>query len=127
MSLKSGGAMRIAIGISVALCIVLLDVGLVAAQPFHITFRREPDELSSLVLAGELANDGGRDVLDVWVGAEALNAEGKVVARGLVFVTATLRGRSSTPFTVKLPRVPEARAFRVAVSSFRYLHATESP
>ena len=119
--------MRTAIGLCVALCIVLLDVGLVAAQPFHITVRREPDEPSSLVLAGDLANEGGRDVVDVWVTAEAMNAEGKVVARGLVFVTPMLRGRSSTPFTVKLPRVQEARAFRAAVSSFRYLHATESP
>lgn len=119
--------MRTALGIGVALCLVLLDVGLVAAQPFHITVRREPDEPSSLVLAGELANNGGRDVVDVWVTAEALNAEGKVVARGLVFATAMLRARSSTPFTVKLPRAPDARAFRAAVSSFRYLHATESP
>lgn len=119
--------MRAALGISVALCIVLLGVGLAAAQPFRITFRREPDEPSALVLAGDLANDGGRDVVDVWVTAEAMNAEGKVVARGLAFVTAMLRGRSSTPFTVKLMRVPEAQAFRVAVSSFRYLYAIEAP
>jgi len=118
--------MRSAIGIGVALCIVVLNVGLAAAQPFRITFRREPDEPTSLVLAGALANDGGRDVVDVWVAAEAMNAQGKVVARGLVFVTSMLRARGSTPFTVKLPLVQEAQAFRVVVSSFRYL-TPESP
>jgi hypothetical protein len=66
-------------------------------------------------------------VVDVWVAAEALNARGRVVGRGLAFVTSQLPGRASTAFTVKLPRAEEAHSFRVFVSSFRYLFGTESP
>ena len=47
-----------------AMCLVLLDVGLATAQPFRITFRRERDEPSSIVLVGELFNDGLRDVVE---------------------------------------------------------------
>jgi hypothetical protein len=53
---------------------------------------------------GEVFNDGLRDVVDVWVTADAFNAEGKVVGRGLAFVTSFLPGRgTTTTFTVKLP------------------------
>jgi len=119
--------MRTRLGLVVGLCLVLLDVGLAAAQPFHITFRRGPDEPLSLVLAGDLTNDGGRDAVEVWVAAEAMNAQGKIVGRGLAFVTWMLRAHSSASFTVKLPRADDARAFRVTVSSFRYMSPPESP
>jgi hypothetical protein len=111
-----------------AMCLVLLDVGLATAQPFRITFRRERDEPSSIVLMGELFNDGLRDVVDVWVTADAFNAEGKVVGRGLAFVTSFLPGRgTTTPFTVKLPRAEEAHSFRLVVSSFRHASGAQSP
>jgi hypothetical protein len=109
------------------MCLVLLGVGLATAQPFRITFRRERDEPSSIVLMGEVFNDGLRDVVDVWVTADALNAEGKVVGRGLAFVTSLLPGRGTTTFAVKLPRVEEARSFRIGVSSFRYASGVQSP
>ena len=95
--------------------------------PFRLTFRRERDEPSSIVLAGELFNDGARDVVDVWVTAEGLSVGGRVVARGIGFVHSLIPGRGSTTFTVKLPRVEEVRSFRVFVSSFRYGLGTESP
>jgi hypothetical protein len=66
-------------------------------------------------------------VVDVWVTAEALSAEGHVVAMGIAFVGSQLRGGGSTPFTVKLPRAEQAKSFRVAVSSFRYLVGAQSP
>src|SRR6266852_5009204 len=78
-----GDRVRIPVGIIVTMCLVLLGVGLATAQPFRITFQRERDEPSSIVLMGEVFNDGLRDVVDVWVTADALNAEGKVVGRGV--------------------------------------------
>lgn len=108
--------------------LVLLSGGPGAAQEqFRISFERQPDEPTSLVLAGTLSNAGSRDVVDVWVGAEALNAEGRVVGRGLVFVSPLLRSRANTKFAVKLPRVEQVQSFRVFVSSFRYLVGAESP
>jgi hypothetical protein len=108
--------------------LVLLSGGPGAAQEqFRLTFHRQADEPTSLVLAGTLSNEGSRDVVDVWVGAEALNARGRVVGRGLAFVSPLLRSRADTKFTVKLPRVEQAESFRVFVSSFRYLTGAESP
>jgi len=108
--------------------LVLLSGGPSAAQEqFRISFQRQPDEPTSLVLAGTLFNEGSRDVVDVWVGAEALNAGGRVVGRGLAFVGPLLRGRADTKFVVKLPRVEQVQSFRMSVSSFRYLVRAESP
>ena len=76
---------------------------------------------------GEVSSDGLRDVVDVWVTADALNAEGKVVGRGIAFVTSFLPGRGTTTFTVKLPRAEEAHSFRLVVSSFRYASGAQSP
>ena len=119
--------MRIPVALILALCLALLGVGLATAEPFRITFQRERDEPSSIVLMGEVFNDGVRDVVDVWITADARNAEGKVVGRGMAFVASFLRGRGTTTFTVKLPRVEQAQSFRLAVSSFRYASAEQSP
>lgn len=119
--------MRTPVGIILAMCLVLLGEGLAIAQPFRITFRRDHDEPSSIVLMGEVSNDGLRDLVDVWVTADALNAGGQVVGRGMAFVTSFLPERGTTTFRVKLPRVDEARSFRLAVSSFRYASGTQSP
>lgn len=119
--------MRTHVGIILAVCLVLLDVGLATAQPFRIAFQRAGDEPSSIVLMGEVFNDGLRDVVAVWVTADALNAGDRVVGRGIGFVTSFLPGRGHTTFTVKLPRVEEARSFRLVVSSFRYASGEQSP
>jgi len=109
------------------MCLVLLGVELATAQPFRITFQRARDEPSSIVLMGEVFNDGLRDVVDVWVTADARNAEGKVVGRGVASVASFLRGRGTTPFTVKLPRAEQAHSFNLVVSSFRYASGEQSP
>jgi hypothetical protein len=103
-------------------------VGLATVQPFRIAFRRERDEPTSIVLRGEVFNDEIRDVVDVWVTAEAMSAGDQVVGRGMIaFVTSFLPGRGSTPFTVRLPRAEEIRSFRLSVSSFRYAAGVQSP
>jgi hypothetical protein len=124
---EAGDRVTIAVAIILSICLELLGVGLAAAQPFRMTFQREPDEPSSIVLRGEVSNDGLRDVVDVWVAADAQNAEGKVVGRGMAFVASVLRGRATTTFTVKLPRVAQAQSFRLAVASFRYASGEQSP
>lgn len=119
--------MKLLVAIVLTATLVLLSGGPGAAQELRLTFERQPDEPTSLVLAGTLSNESPRDVVDVWVGAEALNARGRVVGRGLAFVSPLLRGRAATKFTVKLPRVEQVQSFRVFVSSFRYLAGQESP
>ena len=105
----------------------LLAARLAIAQPFRITFQRERDEATSIVLKGEVFNEGGRDLVDVWITADALDAEGRAVGHGLAFVASVMPGPGRMSFTVKLPRVEGARSFRLAVSSYRYLSTMQSP
>jgi len=108
----------------------LVCVGLAAAQePFRIAFHREPDEPSSIVLAGAVVNDAPRDVVDVWVSAEAEDASSRVVARSMAYVSSFLPEGGTTTFTIKFLPAEGACSFRLAVSSFRYASApgVESP
>jgi hypothetical protein len=107
--------------------LVLLSGSGTAQEQFRISFQRQPDEPTSLVVGGTLTNQGARDVVDVWVTAEALDAGGRVVGRGVAFVSPLLRSRAETKFTVKLPRVEQVHSFRLSVSSFRYMTGPESP
>jgi hypothetical protein len=119
--------MRLLAAVALTAILVLLGSGPCAAQELRLTYERQPDEPTSLVLAGTLSNEGSRDVVDVWVSAEALNAAGRVVGRGLASVSPMLRARAATKFVVKLPRVEQVHTFRVFVSSIRYLGGAESP
>jgi len=113
-----------------ATLLVLVGVGLAAAQePFRIAFHREPDEPSSIVLTGEVVNNGPRDVVDVWVSAEAEDARSRVVARGMAYVSSFLPEGGTKTFTIKLLPAESACSFRLSVSSFRYASASrvESP
>lgn len=112
---------KLVLQLGLAILLVLVGVGLAAAQqPFRITFHREPDEPSSIVLAGEVVNDGARDVVDVWVSAEAEDARRRVVARSMAYISSFLPERGTATFTIKLLPAEDARAFRITVSSFRY-------
>jgi len=113
-----------------ATLLVMVGVGLAAAQePFRIAFHRAPDEPSSIVLAGAVINDGPRDVVDVWVSAEAEDARSRVVARSMAYVSSFLPEGGTTTFTIKFLPAEGACSFRLAVSSFRYASApgVESP
>jgi len=115
-------------GIVLVALLGLVGVGLAGAQQtFRITFHRGRDETSSVVLVGEVVNDGPRDVVDVWVTAQAEHAGNQIVGRGMAYVTSFLPGRGTTAFVVKLPRAEDARSFQLVVSSFRYAYAAQSP
>lgn len=118
---------RTHVPIILAACLLLLDAGRATAQPFRIVFERTNDDPSSIVLVGRVFNDGFRNVVDVWVTADALNADGKAVSRGVAFVTSFLPGHSAAMFTIKLVRAEQAESFRLAVSSFRYASGVQSP
>jgi hypothetical protein len=94
---------------------------------FRITYTPRPPEASSVVLDGRVFNDADRDVLDVWVKAEAVNASGKVLATGLGFVGPSIRGHGSAAFAAKVPFVEGTQTFRLAVNSYRESAAFQSP
>ena len=121
--------MRSLIGASLVGALVLIAGITDAAQSqFRITYHRQRDEPSSIVLAGTVFNDETRDVVDVWLTAEALNPAGTVVATGLAFVAGRIYRHDSVSFVVKIPRVEDVHEFRLTVTNFRYgSFRTESP
>ena len=114
-----------AIAIGVLLVLLALQAG--ATGQFRISYRMGPREPTSAVLVGTVFNDSPRDVVDVWVTAEALNASGTVVATGIAFVAGLLPGRDSVPFVAKVPAVEGVSMFRIEVTSFRYWALPQSP
>jgi len=79
------------------------------------------------IVDGRVFNESLRDALDVSVTVEALDGSKKVVASGIAFVSSLIPPRGSAPFSAKVPRVPTANSFRVAISSYRFGLKSESP
>jgi len=103
----------------VAALVVAALPSLQAQEAFRVTFevdRTNPDQTQ---VAGIVYNDSLQDMFDVSVTAEALDARGKVVARGITYVTSRVPGRGSVAFLAKVPSVPNAVRYRASVSSYR--------
>jgi hypothetical protein len=106
--------------LTVALALALLLAGAAAGQGnFRITYNveRTPQQLRVI---GWVSNDAAFDALDVYVTAEALDATGKVVARGIAFVAAQIPSRGTAGFSAPVPAAGKTVSrVRVGVSSFR--------
>jgi hypothetical protein len=90
-----------------------------AFDPFQITYTVERGGAGPVRVTGRLLNDGGQDIFDVYVTAEALDGGGKVLGRGLVFVSGLIPPRGVVPFAISIPAAQNAASFRVRVSNFR--------
>lgn len=94
--------------------------GLARAQdPFQLNFSVDRSGTGPVKLTGRVLNEGSMDVFDVYVTAEALDAAGKVLGRGIAFVSASIAPRATVPFVISIPAAQTAATFRVRVSSFR--------
>jgi hypothetical protein len=103
----------------VAALLVAALPSLHAQDAFRVTFdvdRTNPDQTQ---VTGVVHNESLQDMLEVSVTAEALDARGKVVARGITYVTSRIPGRASASFVAKVPTVPTAVRYRALVSSYR--------
>lgn len=89
------------------------------AQDFRVTFEVDRSNPSQIRLNGAVVNEGRNDVLDVYVTAEALDNAGKIVARGITFVSPSIPSRGRATFVASVPAVPGAVRYRVSVTSFR--------
>jgi hypothetical protein len=103
----------------ITLAVAALVVPALAQQGFRITYDVDDSRPGRARLNGRLTNERGDDVFDVSVTAEALDARGKVVARGISFVDARIARGDTRVFSVTVPAVPGATNYRVMVSSFR--------
>jgi hypothetical protein len=103
-----------------AALVVALVSGEVAAQDgFRITYDVDRTRAERARVTGRLMNERPEDVFEVSVTAEALDAKGKVLARGITFVDSRIARGDTRPFSLSVPTLPGTASFRVAVSSFR--------
>ena len=104
---------------ALAVTLALLGPRVSAQESFRITFDVDRSNPEQFQVKGVVFNDSSQEVLDVSVTAEALDAKGKVLARGITYVSSRIGGRGSAPFVAKVPGVANVTRFRVSVSSYR--------
>ncbi len=114
---------RRAVVVSIAL--VLLAALARAQDGFRITHTVDRGDPARTRINGTVFNDGRNDVVDVYVSAEALDGSGKIVARGITFVSPSIASGRSASFSASVPTMPGATSYHVRVSSFRF--AQQSP
>jgi|SRR5215470_6351604 len=112
---------RYALRALAAMLTMLVPAAARADDPFQIRYNIDRGGSGPVRIQGTVFNDARLDVLDVYVTAEAVDAGGKVIGRGIAFVSGSIPQRGSAPFVVSLPSAAQGAAtFRVRVSSFRY-------
>ena len=99
----------------------------VAQNGFKITYdidRTRPDRAR---ITGRLVNERAEDVYEVNLTAEALDAKGKVLSRGIAYVDSRISRGDGRSFSMSVPTVPGTADFRVSVSSFRLSGPPQGP
>src|SRR5439155_24475967 len=81
-----------------------------AQAKFKVTYQVERTDSNRVYLAGRVYNDASVDAVDVYVTAEALDASGKELARGVAFVARSIPARSDADFSARVPTSPGRRA-----------------
>ena len=98
-----------------------------AQEPFRVTYTVDRSTPEQMQVTGTVFNESQQDAFDVIVTAEALDARGKVVARGITHVSARIPGRGSAPFVCKVPLMPSAVRYQAAVSGYRAGVSPQAP
>ena len=111
---------RQALWACVAMAMTLTPVVGRAEEPFQLRYTVDRGGTGPVRVQGTLVNEARLDIYDVYVTAEALDAAGKVIGRGIAFVGGSIPQNASAPFVVSIPAAQTAASFRVHVSSFRY-------
>jgi hypothetical protein len=103
----------------VGLLVALLAGAAQAQDGFRITYETDQSRPDKARITGNVTNERSQDVYDVSVTAEALDARGKVVARGIAYVDSRIARGDSRQFSASVPTKPGIASYRVVVSSFR--------
>jgi hypothetical protein len=127
--LFSGGmfALRVVAAALVTVVIALAAATTLAQPGFRITYEVDDSRPGRARLNGRLTNERPDDVFDVTITAEAIDARGKVLARGIAYIDARIARGDSRQFSVSVPTVAGATGYRVTVSSFRPGFSNQGP
>jgi hypothetical protein len=102
------------------LAVVLAASAALAQAGFRISYDVADDGRPGRArLNGKVTNERSQDVFEVSVTAEALDAKGKVIARGISYVDMRIAPGDTRTFSVTVPVVAGTTGYRVVVSSFR--------
>ncbi len=113
---------------ALGLALILALAGVAGGQePFRITYDVDRSNARQTIVSGTVRNEGRLDAVDVYVTAEALDRTGKVVARGIAFVSPAIPQGREAGFTASVPNVPAAASYRVRVSAYRLGFGAQSP
>jgi hypothetical protein len=110
-----------------ALAVAVLAGEAPAQESFRVTYNIDRSTPGRTKVTGQVFNDARADALDVYVTAEAVDGAGKVVARGISFVSPSIRQGGNASFEATVPAPPNATSFRVRVSNFRFGLGLQSP
>jgi hypothetical protein len=114
--------------VCVSSVIVLFVAGEATAQDgFRITYDVDRTRPERARLTGRIVNERSEDVFEVSVTGEALDARGKVLARGIAYVDSRIGRGDGRPFSMSVPTVAGTTSFRVVVSSFRGGFGNQGP
>jgi hypothetical protein len=114
--------------VSICVLIVLVAPGAAPAQQgFKISYEVDRSRPERARLTGRVVNERPDDVFEVSVTAEALDARGKVLSRGITYVDARIARGDARPFSLSVPAMPGTESFRVVVSSFKAGAPTQGP
>lgn len=116
------------VALVLAAALIALSSGEARAQDgFRITYEVDRSRTERARLTGRVVNERTEDVFEVSVTAEALDARGKVVARGITYVDSRIGRGDGRPFSVSVPTAAAVTGFRVAVSSYRAGFSSQGP
>jgi hypothetical protein len=98
-----------------------------AQDGFRITYEVDRSRPDRARLTGKVVNERSDDVFEVNVTAEALDARGKVLARGITYVDSRIARGDGRAFSMSVPTVAGTTSFRVVVSSYRAGFSSQGP
>lgn len=98
-----------------------------AQDGFRITYEVDRSRPERARLTGRVVNERSDDVFEVSITAEAVDARGKVLARGISYVDSRIGRGDGRPFSMSVPTVGGTANFRVVVSSFRAGLSSQGP
>ena len=111
----------------VGVALIVLAAVASAQDGFRVMHTVDRGNPGQTRISGTVFNDNRLDAVDVYVTAEALDASGKAVARGITFVSPAIASGRSASFSATVPTMPGATSFRARVSSFRFGAGLQSP